>query len=138
MRKILLVAVLFILNNSNAYCQPSEVDPDQIKFTILYNDTALNDLFIGDQGFSCLIEIGSKCYLFDAGNIESVLANNTKALGVDCSKSELIFISHLHADHICGSAGIINTCNSPILYLPSDFAINQTSRANTISDYTKK
>jgi len=111
MKTKFLIAVLFTFRILAVYCQATEVDPDKIKFTILYNDIVLNEFFIGDQGFSCLIEIEGKSYLFDASNIESILGYNTEALGVDCSKIEFIYFSHLHVDHICGLSGIIDACS---------------------------
>lgn len=136
MKKIVFIITLIVIQTSVIFGQNYLPDPSQIKFKILYNDIALNESFIGDQGFSCLIEIDDKSYLFDAGNSENILANNTNALGIDCSKIESIYISHLHTDHICGLSGIIDKCKSPILYLPSNFAINQTPRAKAFVEKT--
>lgn len=129
MRLFLITIAALMMQITIGYCQNDLVDASKIKFTILYDDVALNDSFIGDQGFSCLIEIEGKSYLFDAGNVESVLKNNTEKLGIDCSKIEFIYISHLHADHICGLSGIIDKCKKPILFLPSEFPKTQTPKA---------
>ncbi len=138
MKKLLLAfALIFILPNHNN-CQPISVDADDITFTILYDEIPLNDSFIGDQGFSCLIEINGKSYLFDAGNVESVLKKNTEKLNIDCSKIESIFISHLHTDHICGLGGIIDKCNKPLLFLPAEFPKTQTPKAKGYVEETLK
>ena len=129
MNKLFLIIAVVLLQVSTSYCQNDLVDPSKIKFTILYDDVPLNDSFIGDQGFSCLIEIEGKSYLFDAGNAASVLKKNTEKLGVDCSEIEFVYISHLHTDHICGLSGIIDECEKPTLFLPSEFPTNQTVKA---------
>ncbi|MFH1197296.1 MAG: MBL fold metallo-hydrolase [bacterium] len=129
MNKLHLIIALVLLQVSTSYCQNDFVDPGKIKFTILYDDVALNDSFVGDQGFSCVIEIEDKSYLFDAGNTASVLKKNTEKLGVDCSNIEFIYISHLHTDHICGLSGIIDKCEKPTLFLPSESPTNQTVKA---------
>jgi 7,8-dihydropterin-6-yl-methyl-4-(beta-D-ribofuranosyl)aminobenzene 5'-phosphate synthase len=136
MKKILLIIALILFRISVIYGQSDLVDPSGIKFTILYNDKALDDSFIGDQGFSCLIEIEGKLYLFDAGNDEEILKKNTEKLKIDCSKIEFIYISHLHTDHICGLSGIINKCKNPVLYLPSEFPKTQTPKAKGYVDKT--
>ena len=71
--------------------QEQSIDPENISFTILYNDVPLNDSFVGDQGFSCLIEIADHSYLFDAGRIAEFLARNTEKSEIDCSKIDFIF-----------------------------------------------
>ncbi|MFH0736699.1 MAG: MBL fold metallo-hydrolase [bacterium] len=138
MKNCFLLISLILLQSSINYCQTDSVNPSDIKFTILYDDMPLNESFIGDQGFSCLIEIKGKLYLFDAGNVESVLKRNTEKLNVDCSKIETIFISHLHTDHICGLGGIIEKCNKPLLILPSEFPKTQTPKAKGYVEETLK
>ena len=129
MKKILFMIIAIIMQTSVIYCQKYLIDPSEIDFTILYDDVSLNDSFIGDQGFSCMIEIEEKSYLFDAGNIKDILKKNTEKLDIDCSNIEFIYISHLHTDHICGLSGIIDKCNKPLLILPSEFPITQTPKA---------
>lgn len=57
--------------------------------------------FIGEHGFSVLIERGNKRYLFDTGPGMS-LPLNLKAMGKDLRGIEKIFISHGHYDHTGG------------------------------------
>ncbi|UCE18450.1 MAG: MBL fold metallo-hydrolase [Gemmatimonadota bacterium] len=111
--------------------QEKPIDPGSISFTILYNDVPLNESFIGDQGFSCFIEIPDHAFLFDAGRIAEHLARNTEKSGIDCSKIDFIFISHLHSDHIGGLPGIIEKCDRPLLYLPFSFPKTQTAKGRT-------
>ncbi|MEE9443497.1 MAG: MBL fold metallo-hydrolase [candidate division Zixibacteria bacterium] len=108
--------------------QEKLINANEISFTILYNDVPLNDSFVGDQGFSCLIEIADHFYLFDGGRIAEILAKNAEALGLDCSRIDFIFISHLHSDHIGGLPGIIEKCDRPALYLPFSFPENQSPK----------
>ncbi len=142
MIKLFFIVVAILFHMSVIYCQKDLIDPSEIKFSILYDNVPLNDSFIGDQGFSCLIEIEEKSYLFDAGNSKDILKKNSEKLDIDCSKIEFIYVSHLHTDHICGLSGIIDKCNKPLLILPSEYPKTQTSKAkgyveNTLEDADK-
>jgi len=104
------------------------IHPDSISFTILYDNEPLNDSYVADNGFSCLVEIADSSYLFDAGRIAGNLGINTEKLGIDCSRINFVFFSHLHSDHIGGLPGIIGKCNKPALYLPFSFPKTQDER----------
>jgi len=112
----------------NAQSQEKQINPDGITFTILYNDVPLNDSFVGDQGFSCFIEIDDRSFLFDAGRIEEVMAKNTEASGIDCFGTEFIFISHLHSDHTGGLPGFVEQSGRPLLFLPASTPKSQSPK----------
>jgi 7,8-dihydropterin-6-yl-methyl-4-(beta-D-ribofuranosyl)aminobenzene 5'-phosphate synthase len=128
MWEVMLILMLIPSMLAGASSREQRVSLDALTFTILYNDVALNDSFAADQGFSCLVEAGEKAYLFDAGRIDEALAQNGAAASVDYSRIELVFVSHLHSDHIGGLTGIIRQCNRPALYLPVDYPVSQTVR----------
>lgn len=127
----LSISLLVVCLASEIKGREKIINSDSISFTILYNDVQLNDQFIGDQGFSCLMKIGEHSYLFDGGRIEDYLERNAERLDIDYSKIEFIFLSHLHSDHIGGLPGIIEKCNRPVLYLPLTFPNNQTTRGRS-------
>jgi 7,8-dihydropterin-6-yl-methyl-4-(beta-D-ribofuranosyl)aminobenzene 5'-phosphate synthase len=131
MRELLLTLTLLPGMLGGARGQEKRVGLDELTFTILYNDVALNGSFAADQGFSSLVKVREKVYLFDAGRIDEALAQNVAAADVDISQVELIFISHLHSDHIGGLKGIIEQANHPALYLPADYPTSQTARGRT-------
>jgi 7,8-dihydropterin-6-yl-methyl-4-(beta-D-ribofuranosyl)aminobenzene 5'-phosphate synthase len=127
----LLISLVVVCLSSETKGQGKIINSDSISFTILYNDVPLNDSFIGDQGFSCLLEFGEHSFLFDGGRIEDYLKRNTERLDIDYSQIEFIFISHLHSDHIGGLPGIIEECGRPVLYLPFTFPKTQTARGRS-------
>ena len=69
--------------------------------TILCDNSISKPGFIGEHGFSVLIEKENKRYLFDTGPGMS-LPLNLKTLGKNLKGVEKIFISHGHYDHTGG------------------------------------
>src|SRR5207249_3569445 len=61
-----------------------------------------------DWGYAAFIEYGGKRILFDAGNDPGILANNTKASGIDLSKLDFVIMSHRHGDHMGGLAYVLS------------------------------
>lgn len=74
------------------------MDIDQI--TIIYdNRLARANLYPG-WGFSALVERKGKRLLFDTGADKIVLEHNATALDIDLKKTDYLFFSHEHCDHI--------------------------------------
>jgi 7,8-dihydropterin-6-yl-methyl-4-(beta-D-ribofuranosyl)aminobenzene 5'-phosphate synthase len=71
------------------------------KITILCDNTISKTGFIGEHGFSLLIERMNEKYLFDTGPGMS-LPLNLKFLNKDLEGLEKVFISHGHYDHTGG------------------------------------
>ncbi len=70
------------------------------EIAIIYdNRTARDDLYPG-WGFSALIELGGRRILFDTGADRIVLEHNAAALGIDLKRTDGLFLSHEHCDHI--------------------------------------
>ena len=62
-----------------------------------------------DRFCSCnLIETGGGLYVFDAG---APLADLLTRGGYRFSDVKAVFITHSHADHICGIGGFVSLCN---------------------------
>ena len=57
---------------------------------------------LGEWGFSALIEVGGKSYLFDTGANPDLVLHNAWALKIDLSPVEDVIISHNHDDHTGG------------------------------------
>ena len=71
-----------------------------VRITIIYdNRTARDDLYPG-WGFSALVEKDGTRLLFDAGGDKILLEHNAVALGIDLDKTDYLFLSHEHCDHI--------------------------------------
>jgi len=57
---------------------------------------------LGEWGFSALVEVDGKAYLFDTGANPDLVLHNARALKIDLSPIEDVIISHNHDDHTGG------------------------------------
>ena len=69
-------------------------------------------------GLSILVELPSLKLLFDVGPSFDILQRNAEALSVDLSKVDMVFISHLHADHVGALNGLLAFNPDLEIYLP--------------------
>jgi 7,8-dihydropterin-6-yl-methyl-4-(beta-D-ribofuranosyl)aminobenzene 5'-phosphate synthase len=80
---------------------PWKDDEMETRVAILCDNSISRSGFVGEHGFSCLIERGDKKYLFDTGPGMS-LPMNLKTLNMNLEGLDRIFISHGHYDHTGG------------------------------------
>lgn len=71
-----------------------------LKVTVL--STMLADKNLGEWGYSALVEVDGRKFLFDTGASPDVVLKNAKTLGIDLSDVEDAVISHNHDDHTSG------------------------------------
>ena len=71
-----------------------------LKVTVL--STMLADQGLGEWGYSALVEVDGRKFLFDTGANPDVVLKNAKSLGIDLSRVEDVIISHNHGDHTGG------------------------------------
>ena len=71
-------------------------------------------------GIAALIEYGGKRILFDTGNNPEILAQNTKAKGIDLSKLDFAIMSHRHGDHMGGLAYLLSVNPKVKIYAPKE------------------
>lgn len=73
-----------------------------MKITVLVdNNTIVNEYFLGEPGFSLLIEIAGKKILFDTGYSDVVIKNAEK-LNINLYDIDCLVLSHGHDDHSGG------------------------------------
>ncbi|MBW1819774.1 MAG: MBL fold metallo-hydrolase [Deltaproteobacteria bacterium] len=90
--------------------------------TILCDNCISASGFLGEHGFSALIERGRKRYLLDTGPGLS-LALNLKTLGKELTGLSRVFISHGHYDHTSGLKWVLEqTGGLEIVAHPDIFA----------------
>ncbi|MFH1943688.1 MAG: MBL fold metallo-hydrolase [bacterium] len=94
---------------------------EQIKMTVLYDNTIFAEGTQADWGFACLIEGTEKTILFDTGTKSDVLLHNLKLLKVDLEKVDQIVISHNHGDHTGGLSSVLDRNSKVSVYYPYSF-----------------
>lgn len=57
---------------------------------------------LGEWGFSALVEVDGKLFLFDTGANPDLVLNNARTLKIDLSPVEDVIVSHNHSDHTGG------------------------------------
>ena len=121
--KWLYFSLLFFMLTLQASLFGQEISGgnDTIMLTILYDNKSMDDGLVADHGFSCLVELGDRALLFDAGRNADIFMQNVRKLEVDYSKINWVFISHIHGDHMGGLFDILDKCNKPKLYLPFSY-----------------
>ena len=95
MKRVLLILLFF---PSLGYSQNTQVD--DFKITIL--STMLSDKYLGEWGFSALVEVDGERILFDTGSRAHTVIQNAEELKVDLSNIEKVYLSHNHKDHTGG------------------------------------
>jgi len=73
----------------------------QVKLTVLVDNTPSDNGLPGEHDFSCCVECGSNCILFDTGQT-SLVQRNAAELGVDLRGVDSIVLSHGYYDHTGG------------------------------------
>ena len=85
---------------------------------IILNDNVPSKGLLNDWGWSLLVK-GKHRFLFDADTRESVLAHNSKVLGVSLENLDFAVLSHWHYDHYGGFPHIAELNPGLRLYAPS-------------------
>lgn len=69
---------------------------------IVILSTMLSDDFIGEWGFSALVQANGREVLFDTGAKPDTVLQNAKTMGIDLSRITDVVLSHWHSDHTGG------------------------------------
>ncbi len=112
MKKIILILILCL----------SPIFADRIVITILYNNIAYNEDLTTAWGFSCFIKGLEKNILFDTGGDGKILLENMEKLNISPEEIDIIFLSHIHQDHVGGVWYILKKNNKVTVYLPKSFS----------------
>jgi 7,8-dihydropterin-6-yl-methyl-4-(beta-D-ribofuranosyl)aminobenzene 5'-phosphate synthase len=99
----------------------SMVSADNISITILYNNVPYKENLTTAWGMSCLIQGTEKTILFDTGGDGTILLTNMKELNVDPMQIDIVFLSHIHGDHVEGVWRFLETNPDVVVYLPRSF-----------------
>ncbi len=72
-------------------------------------------------GFACLVTLNGRTILFDTGAEEKILLSNLRVLGIDPKTIEMVFVSHIHGDHVGGLRGFLRENPDVTVCAPASF-----------------
>jgi len=135
--RYLVLLIIILIAQNQCYGQKNVINTGDVFLTILYDNKSVSDSIMTDNGFSCLIESGGNTCLFDAGRIPEKLILNMDRLKADNSKIDLIFVTHIHDDHMGGLQELLARGNKPVLYMPYSYPqlIGEPSSDRADSDW---
>lgn len=96
---ILLRTVLAVLCAASLFAQPAP-RAESVKVTIL--STMLSGSYTGEWGFSALVEVDGKKFLFDTGARPETVLHNAREMKIDLADIEHVVLTHNHNDHTGG------------------------------------
>jgi 7,8-dihydropterin-6-yl-methyl-4-(beta-D-ribofuranosyl)aminobenzene 5'-phosphate synthase len=109
---------------------------DQVRLTLLVEDTLNSPNLVAKHGLSILVETGSadskSRILVDAGPPPDVAVHNANVLGANIQNLDAIVITHGHYDHAGGLAQILGNMGRPTIVVahPLAFAPKYAYRTN--------
>ena len=92
---------------------------EEMRVTIIYDNTAFRKDLQADWGFSALVEIKERKILFDTGADGRILLSNMEKLKINPEEIKDIFISHPHWDHTGGLSSFLRLNNQLRLWISS-------------------
>ena len=95
-----------------------------VTITTLFDNYLARDDLKALWGFSCYVEISGRVLLFDTGSNGRVLLQNARTLQKDLGKTDTLFLSHHHWDHIGGVDSLIELKPDIDLVVPSSLSKN--------------
>ncbi len=91
----------------------------EYKIDIVFNNVAHNEACMTEWGFACYVQTPTVNILFDTGSEGEILLQNMSELNIDPHDIDLIFISHMHYDHIGGLERVLELNKKAKLFLPA-------------------
>jgi len=116
-----IIFLLFL--NLTSFIEPSSEKATEVKegtIINLYDAFGKDSTLTKDFGFSCITKYQGKTILFDAGSNADIFKKNTKKLGIDLTKIDIVVVSHGHFDHLNGLDYLLQINPKVKIYFPYD------------------
>ena len=108
----------------------------QYKIDIVFNNVPFSEGCTTDWGFACFVRGPEVNLLFDTGCDGDILLKNMRVMDIDPQEIDLIFISHMHYDHIGGLENILQANPHVKLFLPASATGEALSRIGEFGSTT--
>ncbi len=112
--KYMLIALFVLMVLPNAY-------GGVMTISIVYNNRVFNRSTHGAWGMACVVQGPDKKILFDTGGDGGILISNMHEMDIDPAGIDVVFLSHIHADHTGGLWKYLDANPKATVYLPSSF-----------------
>jgi 7,8-dihydropterin-6-yl-methyl-4-(beta-D-ribofuranosyl)aminobenzene 5'-phosphate synthase len=119
---LVLVVPLVLLA---AWWTPATAAPGSeggITFTVLYDNTAVDEGLQADWGFACLVTGKERTVLFDTGTKPDVFWANLEKLDLRPEEVDVIVLSHEHGDHTGGLWSLLERHPDVTVVAPDGFS----------------
>ncbi len=105
------------------------------KITILAENYAYK-VSLAEWGFSALVEVDNKKYLFDVGYSGICVLNNARELGINLKDIDGIILSHGHYDHTDGLEVVLKDIGPTTIYAHPDIFCDRYSLRDGKLEYS--
>jgi len=133
-----------IINNKTMLNKDKETENEEITIITVYDNYQFDPSLRAAHGFSCLVKLPEKNFLFDTGADSQTLLFNMEKMNIDPEEIDLIFLSHIHGDHVGGLSGFLQQNKKVKIFIPASFPDsiknqirNNNSEYEDISEATK-
>jgi len=92
-----------------------------VQISVVYDNTAQDSRLTADWGFSCFVEGIESPILFDTGGDGAILLTNLEKLGIQPKDVKILFLSHIHWDHVGGVDAFLAQNGHVEVFAPHSF-----------------
>lgn len=126
------LATATILLAIGLFSYGGQVKPPFLRIRVIFDNVRYSGQLESAWGFSCVIEGRPQVILFDTGSDGNILLANMTKMGIEPSKVETVFLSHLHGDHTGGLRAFLQQNPGVTVYLPASFPASFQQSVTTL------